>query len=101
MDITSVKYEVHNTAITQNTNFIHSKFIQDTMIQILRTFAQVYAGCPYPMAMHDSGSLSYIKASVCNNNTKNNNIKDITFQMKHKIDSQTKLATTKSTRNLI
>ena len=56
MDLTSVKYEVPDT--TQNTNFIQLKWIQDTMVLILRTSAQVYAGCPYPMALHESGSFN-------------------------------------------
>ena len=49
MDLTSVKYEVPDTTVTQNTNFILSKFIQDTMVLILSTSTQVYAGSPYPM----------------------------------------------------
>ena len=41
MDLTSVKYEAPNTTVTQNANFILSKLIQDTMVLIHRTSAQV------------------------------------------------------------
>ena len=71
MDLTSVKYEVPDTTVTQNTNFILSKFIQDTMVLILSTSTQVYAGSPYPMTWMPQGVL--------------------------KRDCQTKLATSKST----
>ena len=57
MELTSVKYEAPNTTITQNANFILSKFIQDTMVLIHRTSAQVYAGCQYPMTMNALGSV--------------------------------------------
>ena len=79
MDLSSVKYEVPDTTLTQNRNSIHSQFIQDLTLLTLRTSAQVCAGCPYLMATHDSEGVNYIISSVCNSN------KNTTFEsLKHR-----------------